>query len=99
MMLNRAAEEIARPWREMTPMRPRRRREPAAGLALVAFFVAAAVLGVGLIAPIVWDVVTTKFLKAGPAYERSAPRPKAALKPFGAILADQIGDRPRDPSK
>ena len=111
-MLDRAAEEIARPWREMAPAPGP--RESILVVALVALFVGSAVLCLGLIAPMVWTGVAG--MRAERAYDQCAnvknshartacyetvqreppARPKAALKPFGAILADQIGNRGSD---
>jgi len=59
-------------------------------LVLVAFFVGSAVLCLGSLGPPLWAVVNGKLFEA-PAHDPSSPRPKAALRPFGDIFADQVG--------
>jgi hypothetical protein len=70
--------------------RPVRRRESIAVHMLAGLFVGSAVLCLGSLGPPLWAVVSGKLFEA-PAYDPSSPRPKAALRPFGDIFADQIG--------
>ena len=98
-MFDRAAKEIARPRRDMSVSRSPAGPRSIVVITLVAMFVGSAVLCVGLIAPMLWTVVTEKVVPTGSAddpVQQSQSRPKAALKPFGAILAGQIGNQGGD---
>ena len=94
MTLDPGAEEIARPWRGIMPSRRRDRHESVITLALVAFVLGATLLCVGLLAPAVWTTLTGKLMQAG-APASSVSHPKQSLKPFGAIIADQLDNPAR----
>jgi len=96
-MLDPAAEEIARPWRSIVLWPRPHRRESAVTLALVVFVLGATLLCVGLLVPPVWTALTGKPTQPG-APARSASHPKQPLKPFGAIIADQL-DNPAQANK
>jgi len=97
-MIDPGAEEIARPWRSIAPWRRRDRRESVAGLALVALFVGATLLCVGLLAPPVWMALTGKLMSSGVPVS-SAVHSKQPLKPFGEILVDQLDNPSRAGAK
>ena len=88
-MMARGAEAMSWPSSGRGKAKSPRRPESILTLGLVAFFVGSAVLCLGSLGPPLWAVMTGKLFEA-PAYE-SSPRPKAALRPFGDVFADQVG--------
>jgi hypothetical protein len=74
----------------------RMKRPSIVVVALVALFVGSAALCLGLLGPPLWTLATTKLMPTQTTRDAPALRPKAALKPFGAILADQAGTRAGD---
>jgi len=94
MTLDPGAEEIARPWRSISLLRRRDRRQSVVVLALIAVILGATLLCVGLLVPPVWTALTGKLKPSG-APVSSSLHPKQPLKPFGAIIADQLDNRAR----
>ena len=92
-MMARDAERMGWPSSGHGRTKALRRPESIAVLMLVGFFVGSAVLCLGSLGPPLWAVATGKLFEA-PANNSSSPRPKAALRSFGDIFADQAGSKP-----